>query len=115
MPAATLSTRRSPIENQGALGSCTANAAAGPPSASLITTRNNSVVLGVGNDYDAAVARTLGPGQVKVHETLTSVGDTYWVQRMSAPTPLSGTTVTINDTGPTTDRYNLTIVEVRPP
>jgi hypothetical protein len=30
------------------------------------------------------------------------------------PTANSGTTVTINDTAPTTDRYNLTICEVLP-
>jgi hypothetical protein len=32
----------------------------------------------------------------------------------SAPTPLSGTTVTINDTAPTQDRYDFSICEVLP-
>jgi hypothetical protein len=97
----------------GATG--TGNAATGAPTASLVTTRNNSWVLGVGNDYDNAIARTLGTGQTLVHQFLTPTGDTYWIQMQSATTPSSGTSVTINDTAPSTDRYNLSIVEVRTP
>ena len=55
------------------------------------------------------------PGQTVVHQFLTSTGDTYWVQMQTVTTPLSGTTVTINDTAPPGDRYNLSIVEVRTP
>jgi hypothetical protein len=33
---------------------------------------------------------------------------------MSALTPLSGTNVTINDTAPTGDQWNLSIVEILP-
>jgi hypothetical protein len=99
----------------GAIGATkSANAASGAPTASLATTRANSLVLGVGNDYDNAVARTVGSGQIIAHQFLSSAGDTYWVQRQGAPTPVSGTNVTINDTAPTGDRYNLTIVEVLP-
>ena len=97
----------------GATG--TANARPGAPTASLVTTRNTSWVFGVGNDYDNAIAHTPGAGQTLVHQFLTPTGDTYWVQMQSATTPTSGTTVTINDTAPATDRYNLTIVEVRTP
>ncbi|HEX7285213.1 MAG TPA: N,N-dimethylformamidase beta subunit family domain-containing protein [Candidatus Angelobacter sp.] len=97
----------------GATG--TGNSARGAPTASLVTTRSNSWVLGVGNDYDNPIARTLGAGQTLVHQFLTPTGDTYWVQMQSATTPLSGTSVTINDTAPSTDRYNLSIVEVRTP
>jgi hypothetical protein len=93
----------------------TGNSAKGAPTASLVTTRNNSLVLGVGNDYDNAIARTLGAGQTLVHQFLTPTGDTYWVQMQSAATPSSGTSVTVNDTAPSTDRYNLSIVEVRTP
>jgi hypothetical protein len=97
----------------GAIGaSNTTNANPGAPSASLVTTKNNSLVVGVGIDYDNPIARTLGPGQTLVHQYLSPVGDTYWVQRQSAVTPASGTTVTINDTAPTGDRYNLTICEI---
>lgn len=97
----------------GATGS--ANAGSGAPSATLVTTRDGSWVLGVGNDYDNATARVLGAGQVMVHQYLAAIGDTYWVQRRSMVTPLSGTSVAINDTAPTGDRYNLTIVEVLAP
>jgi hypothetical protein len=99
----------------GAIGqSVAANARSGAPTATLLTTRNNSWVFGVGNDFDNAVVRTLGPNQTLVHQDLTSAGDTYWVQRQTNPTPVSGTSVTINDTKPTTDRYNLAVVEVLP-
>jgi len=88
--------------------------ASGAPTASLVTTRNNSWIFGVGTDWDAAVARTLGTGQSLVHQFLTNVGSTYWVQRQNSVTPLSGTTVTINDTAPTTDKFDLSLVEILP-
>lgn len=96
----------------GATGS--ANTGRGAPSASLVTTRNGSWVFAVGNDYDNAIPRTVPSGQALVNQDLTNTGDTYWVQMQSAPTPLSGTTVRINDTAPTGDRFNLSIVEVLP-
>lgn len=99
----------------GAIGAAaSASASSGAPTASLVTTRNGSWVFGVGDDWDNATARTLGTNQTMVHQYLASVGDTYWVQQQNAPTPSSGTTVTINDTAPTADRYNLTIVEILP-
>ena len=101
----------------GAIGAtASANAGSGAPAATLITTRNNSLVLGVGNDYSNALSRTLGTGQTLIHQLLASAtGDTYWIQRQTATTPLSGTSVTINDTAPTGDSYNLSSVEVRTP
>jgi hypothetical protein len=104
---ATLSTGDSAI---GATG--TGNGNPGAPTATLVTTRGGSLVLGVGNDWDNAVARTVGAGQSLVNQYLAPVGDTYWVQMRSTTTPASGTAVTINDTAPTGDRYNLSIVEV---
>ncbi len=100
----------------GAIGATgTANSAKGAPSASLTTTVANSWVFGVGNDWDNATARTVPAGQTMVHQDVsTSNGDTYWVQSQTAATPVAGTVVTINDTAPTTDRYDLTIVEVLP-
>jgi Bacterial Ig domain/Lysyl oxidase len=99
----------------GAIGATTSNSSSsGPPTATLVTTRDNSWVFGVGNDFDNAIARTLGPNQTMLHQYLAPVGDTYWVQRQNAPTPTSGTTISINDIAPTTDRYNLAIVEVLP-
>jgi hypothetical protein len=99
----------------GAIGATkSASGASGAPTATLVTTRNSSWVLGVGNDYDNATARTLGTGQRLVHQYLTPTGDTYWMQIQNAPTPLSGTSVTINDTAPTGDQYNLSICEILP-
>jgi hypothetical protein len=90
----------------------TANAATGAPNASLTTTRPGSSVWGVGNDYDRAVARTVGADQTKVAEYLAAVGDTFWVQRQNVPTADAGTPVTIDDTAPTTDRWNLSVIEI---
>src|SRR5438270_472760 len=97
----------------GAIGMVgTGNGNPGAPTATLLTTRSGSMVIGVGNDWDNAIGRTAGTGQKLVHQDLAAVGDTYWVQMQSSPIPLSSTSVTINDTAPTTDRYNLSTVEV---
>ena len=96
----------------GAIGS--GSAGSGAPTALLTTTRSNSLVLGIGNDWDNPIARTVGTNQTLLHQYLSTTGDTYWMQMQSAPIPSSGTAVTINDTSPTTDRYNLSLVEVRP-
>jgi len=102
-------------DGSGAVGATArASAGSGAPSASLITTRDGSWVFGVGNDYDNAIARTPGSGQTIVHQYLSSAGDTYWVQMQNNPTAVSGTTVHINDTAPTSDQYNLSIIEVLP-
>ena len=98
----------------GAIGAVgTKNGATGAPTASLVTTKANSWVFGVGNDYSKATARTVGTNQTIVHQDVaTSIGDTYWVQRQSTFTPVLGTTVTINDTAPTADNFNLSICEI---
>jgi hypothetical protein len=88
---------------------------AGAPLATLTTTRANSLVFGVGIDYDGATARTVGAGQSMIAQLLASVGDTYWVQRLDGSVAAVGTIVTINDTAPTANRFNLAIVEIRPP
>jgi hypothetical protein len=99
----------------GAIGATgTGNAPSGAPTAALITTRNSSLVVGVGDDWDNAIPRTPGSNQTIVHQFLAPVGDTYWVQRLNSATPLSGTSVTMNDTAPTSDRYNLSICEILP-
>src|SRR5439155_882443 len=96
----------------GAIGS--GNGSSGAPAATLVTTRANSWVFGVGNDYDNAIARTPATGQSIVRQYLPSIGDTYWVQRQSAPTPTAGTSVKINDAAPIDDRYNLSACEILP-
>ena len=89
-----------------------ASAASGAPTASLTTTRAGSWVWGVGVDWMNPVARTVGPNQTLVDQFLAPAGDTYWLQRQNAPTPASGTLVTINDTAPTNDMWNLAVIEV---
>ena len=96
----------------GATGA--ASASTGAPTVSLTTTRAGSAVWGVGNDWDRATARTVGANQTKVDEFLATFGDTLWVQRQTSPVPLGGTNVTLNDTAPTTDRWNMAAIEVRP-
>jgi hypothetical protein len=91
-----------------------ASSPSGAPSASLVTTRNNSLVLGTGNDWDGQVARTLGANQTLVSQFLGTEGDTFWVQRTTNTVSVSGTSVTINDTAPSNHQYNLTIVEILP-
>jgi hypothetical protein len=95
----------------GAIGGANGVAA---PSASIVTTRANSFVFAVGNDWDRGIARTVGPNQTLVHQYLATVGDTFWVQRQNATTQTAGTTITINDTAPTTDKFNLSVVEILP-
>ena len=96
----------------GVVGS--ANAATGAPTASVVTSRAGSWVWGVGDDWDSARARTIGAGQTKVDEDLATSGDTFWVQRQTTSTASNGTRVTINDTAPTTDRWNLSLIEILP-
>jgi hypothetical protein len=91
-----------------------AAAATGAPSAAITTTRAGSWVWGVGTDWAAARARTIGAGQTLVDQYLPPAGDTYWLQRLTAQTPVSGTNVTVNDTAPTSDRWDLALIEIRP-
>ena len=41
-------------------------------------------------------------------------GDDLWAQNVTAPTGVAGSTITVGDTAPTTDRWNLVAVEVVP-
>ena len=97
----------------GATGA--ASGRTGAPTATLSPTKTGSWVWGVGTDLDRAVARTVGANQTKVDEYLAPAGDTFWVQRQTAPnTGGSLIPVTINDTAPTNDRWNLAIIEIPP-
>src|SRR5439155_11324615 len=58
---------------------------------------------------------TVGASQSMLHQFSPAVpADSFWMQSRSATIPASGTLVTINDTAPAGDRYNLTIGEVLP-
>src|SRR4051812_4689994 len=99
----------------GAIGAVASKSAAtGAPTASLLTSRSGSWVLAAGNDWDNPIARTPAVGESIVHQSLSASGDTYWVQKIDAPTSAPGTTVTVSDTSPTTDRYNPAGAEVLP-
>jgi hypothetical protein len=99
----------------GVGASASANRLTGAPSVALTTTAAGSWVFGVGNDWDRATARVVGSGQVIVHQLLDNgSGDTYWTQSQAAPTAPAGSVVTINDTAPTTDRWNPSAVEILP-
>jgi hypothetical protein len=88
------------------------NHLSGAPSAQLTTSQPNSWVWGIGDDWLASIHRTVGPNQTIVHQATDRVGDTYWVQTTNNLTPTAGTTVTINDTAPTSDPYNMVLVEI---
>ncbi len=66
----------------------------------------------MGDDPKTATSRTPLSGQTLVHQYLDPAGNTYWVQMLSSATPLSGSSVTIGDSAPTTDPYNLAIAEI---
>ena len=98
----------------GVGASAAANDVTGAPLVSLTTTTAGSFVYGAGNDWDQGVARTPAPDQEIVHEYVTNTADTYWVQRYVGPVAAAGTVVQLNDTDPTTDRWNFAAVEIVP-
>jgi hypothetical protein len=60
----------------------------------LTTTKGNSLVYGVGNDWDTATGRVVGAGQAIVHQWIdTATGDTFWTQAASSAIALAGTIV----------------------
>ncbi len=102
--------------NAGGIGAAaTASAASGPPSVGLTTMAAGSLLFAVGNDYDTATSRILGSGQTMVSQWLDTVsGNTFWVQRTSSASSAAGQSITLNDTAPTADQWNLAAVEVVP-
>jgi hypothetical protein len=104
------------IAMQGTAGvgaSVTASGASGAPSASLTTTKANSLVFAVGNDWDRAVARTLPAGWTMLDQWVaTGNGDTYWSQYTGQTTGAAGTLVNARDTAPTNDQWNLVAIEL---
>jgi len=102
------------IQGSSGVGASTAaGAGSGAPTVNLVTTKTGSLVFGVGNDWDNAIARMLGANQVMQHQWVdTRVNDTFWVQTTSGPSGPAGSVVTLNDTAPTSDRWNFAAVEV---
>ena len=99
----------------GVGASAGANAASGAAKVSLVATKAQSLVYGVGNDWDRAIARTLGADQVMVHQWVdTAINDTFWVQSWASPVAAAGTSVMLSTTAPTSDRWNFAAVEIVP-
>jgi YVTN family beta-propeller protein len=87
----------------------------GLPSVSLATAQPGTWVFGVGEDYSNAIPRTHGANQSLISQWIDPrPGETFWVQDEIAPTPVAGTAVTINDTAPRGDIWNLAAVEILP-
>ncbi len=95
----------------GATGA--ASASTGPSTVSLTTTRAGSLVYGVGNDSARPAARTFGPSQTLTHQWVDfGMNQTFWVQSLTGAVSNAGTVATINDTAPTSDRWNIASVEI---
>lgn len=58
------------------------------------------------------VMRLLAPVRPWFTSTWRRRKTTFWVQRQTSTTLTAGTVVTINDTAPTADRYNLSLCEI---
>jgi hypothetical protein len=103
------------LQNAVTGGSAAASADSGAPQVSITGTAAGAIGLGVGNDFDQAVARTPGANQTLASQWVDSAtGDTYWSQYNTKPTTAAGQTVTLNDTAPTDDQWNFAAVELRP-
>ena len=95
----------------GVGASAVASAPSGAPAVSLTTTKAGSFVYGIGFDWDGDIARTLGAGQVMVHEWPIAGSGTFWVQTLLTPVASPGL-VQLNDTAPTADRWDFAMVEI---
>jgi hypothetical protein len=92
-----------------------AGAPSGAPRVELSSSGIGSVGFATGNDWDKAVARTLGSNQQLLYQDLdTGTGDTFWTQYTTSVSSGPGQPIVLNDTAPGGDRWNLAAVEVRP-
>ena len=90
-----------------------ASGPSGAPHLTLTTLASTSLVFAAGNDWDRAAARKLPVGWVILDQWLSNgTGDTYWSQYTNHPTGNAGTRVSVRDTAPTNDRWNLAAVEL---
>jgi hypothetical protein len=88
------------------------NSKKGAATGTITTTKANSWVWAIGDDWLASIPRTVPAGQTLWHQAFDSVGDTYWVQSTEGLTKTAGTAVTINDPAPTKDPFDLILVEI---
>ncbi|WP_194917016.1 Ig-like domain repeat protein [Catenulispora rubra] len=93
--------------------SAAAGSSTGLGHVSVTTTAAGSQVYGAGEDYTNAQSRTVASGQRLFSQWVdTAVGDTFWTQGTTGTTIPSGTKVTLSDTAPTGDTWNMAAVEV---
>jgi YVTN family beta-propeller protein len=92
--------------------SAVAGHSGGTPQVSLTTTRPNSRIIGVGEDYTNATTPVPGTGQFLLGQWVdTAPGETFWTQQQVAAAPAAGTTATLNDSSPTGDTWNMAAAE----
>jgi hypothetical protein len=100
--------------SHGAGASAAASGPSGEPAVSLMTGEEGSLIYAVGSDPSGATPRTLGSNQVLLHQDLdAAAGKTFWSQYFGAVTGPAGELVTLNDTAPSADQWNMAAVEVR--
>jgi len=92
-----------------------ANGVAGDPSLTLTTTKPNSWIFGVGNDWDNRKVVAGQAGSTVIAQSSTAITDTFWTVRTTTPQPQAGVTATIGVSGLGTDRYNFAAIEIRQP
>jgi hypothetical protein len=90
-----------------------ASRADGAPSIAVHASRAGALVYAVGDDWDAAIRRVPPSNQTLEKQDLDVNNDTYWIQRLTAHTVGPGM-VTIKDTAPTVDCWNMVAVVVLP-
>jgi hypothetical protein len=102
------------FQNASGIGArTTAFSSRGAPNATITTTQPNSWVWASANDWGGDAKRTVPSGQTAVIQVLDLTDrKAFWVQTTNNPTANAGTKVTINDTAPMTDPFNLALVEV---
>lgn len=90
----------------------TSHGTSGAPKGQLTTSKINSWVFAVGDDWLNSALRTAGSGQAIVSQSTGTQHDTSWVQARTSITPKAGTMVTINDTKPTADPYDMVLIDI---
>jgi hypothetical protein len=88
-----------------------ATATTGVPRATLKTTHNDAWVVGMADDWAHSIQPKAVSGQI-VNSRVADSTDTYWVQAPSLLTTKAGTSVTIADSSPTRDPWNLILAEI---
>ena len=87
----------------------------GEPSLTLTTTKPNSWIFAVGNDWDNRKVVTANAGSTIIAQGAATITDTFWTVRTTNPQPQSGVTSTVGVSGLGTDRYNFAAIEIRQP